>query len=243
MITTDAFNALLKTLEEPPPQTVFIFATTEFHKVPATIVSRCQHFEFKRVSQREIVDHLTLDRRQEKGSPSSDYGLTLIAEASDGSIRDAQSLLDQAVAFCGEDVGDDDLKEILGVIGRDLLFGFSSRSSARSRRRSSRSIEKVVERGPRPARLLQRPHPALPQPAAGAVGLEARRTSCRPAPRSSPPSKSRSRQGHRGGAAALSPGPPGGRGRASRYSPIPRSTSKHSWSSSASSGRSFPSRS
>ncbi len=124
-ITKDAFNALLKTLEEPPPQTVFIFATTEFHKVPATIVSRCQHFEFKRVSHREIVNHLNGIAGKE-GLTITPYGLGLIAEASDGSIRDAQSLLDQAVAFCGESIGDAELKEILGVVSRDLLFAFST---------------------------------------------------------------------------------------------------------------------
>lgn len=124
-ITKDGFNALLKTLEEPPPQTVFIFATTEFHKVPATIVSRCQHFEFKRVSQREIVNHLSVIAGKE-GLTVSPFGLGLIAEASDGSIRDAQSLLDQAVAFCGESIGDAELKEILGVVSRDLLFAFST---------------------------------------------------------------------------------------------------------------------
>jgi DNA polymerase III subunit gamma/tau len=124
-ITKDGFNALLKTLEEPPPQTVFIFATTEFHKVPATIVSRCQHFEFKRVSQREIVNHLNVIAGKE-GLTVTPYGLGLIAEASDGSIRDAQSLLDQAVAFCGEAIGDVELKEILGVVSRDLLFAFSA---------------------------------------------------------------------------------------------------------------------
>jgi DNA polymerase III subunit gamma/tau len=124
-ITKDAFNALLKTLEEPPPNTVFIFATTEFNKVPATIVSRCQHFEFKRVSHREIVHHLNGIAGRE-GLTVSVYGLGLIAEASDGSIRDAQSLLDQAVSFCGETIGDADLQEILGVINRSFLFEFST---------------------------------------------------------------------------------------------------------------------
>ncbi|MCX6561917.1 MAG: DNA polymerase III subunit gamma/tau [Candidatus Aminicenantes bacterium] len=124
-ITGPAFQALLKTLEEPPPQTVFIFATTEFHKVPATIVSRCQHFEFKRVSHREIVNHLNVIAGKE-GLTVTPYGLGLIAEASEGSIRDAQSLLDQAVAFCGETIGDAEIKEILGVVSRDLLFAFSA---------------------------------------------------------------------------------------------------------------------
>jgi DNA polymerase-3 subunit gamma/tau len=121
MLTREAFNALLKTLEEPPPNTVFIFATTEFHKVPATIVSRCQHFEFKKISHKEIINHL-LDITQKENITITSFGLNLLAEAADGSLRDVQSLLDQAVAFSGENILDDDLKEILGVINRELLL-------------------------------------------------------------------------------------------------------------------------
>jgi DNA polymerase-3 subunit gamma/tau len=125
MLSTHAFNALLKTLEEPPPNTVFIFATTEFDKVPATIVSRCQHFEFRKISRKDIINHLMEITRKE-GITITPAGLALIAEAADGSMRDAQSLLDQAVAFSGENIGDDDLKTILGTIGQDLLMRFSS---------------------------------------------------------------------------------------------------------------------
>jgi DNA polymerase-3 subunit gamma/tau len=124
-VTGPAFNALLKTLEEPPPQTVFIFATTEFQKVPATIVSRCQHFEFKKISQKDITNHL-LKIAQKEGIQISNAGLTLLAESAEGSLRDAESLLDQAVAFSGTTVPDEDLKEILGTLNRDILFGFSS---------------------------------------------------------------------------------------------------------------------
>jgi DNA polymerase-3 subunit gamma/tau len=130
MLSTHAFNALLKTLEEPPERTIFIFATTEFHKVPATIVSRCQHFEFKKISQKEIVNHL-LDIAQKEKITISPYSLNLIAEAADGSLRDAQSLLDQAVAFSGEIINDDDLKEILGVISKDIFA----------------LVEKIMEKG------------------------------------------------------------------------------------------------
>jgi DNA polymerase-3 subunit gamma/tau len=125
MLTPPAFNALLKTLEEPPPHTVFIFATTEFHKVPATILSRCQHFEFKKISHKEIINHL-LDITQKEGITISSYGLNLLAESADGSLRDAQSLLDQAVAFSGENIRDEDLKEILGVMNRELLIDCAS---------------------------------------------------------------------------------------------------------------------
>lgn len=125
MLTREAFNALLKTLEEPPPHTIFLFATTEFHKVPATIVSRCQHFEFKKISNKELINHL-LDITKRENITISPFGLNLIAEAADGSLRDVLSLLDQAVAFSGENITDDDLKEILGTINLDLLLQFSS---------------------------------------------------------------------------------------------------------------------
>ena len=145
-VTGPAFNALLKTLEEPPPDTIFIFATTEFQKVPATIVSRCQHFEFKKVSHKDIINHL-IDLAKKESLTISPYGLGLIADASDGSIRDAQSLLDQAVAFCGENIGDPELKEILGVVNRDLLFEFS-RAVLDERPESVFSLsEKIMDSG------------------------------------------------------------------------------------------------
>jgi DNA polymerase III subunit gamma/tau len=145
-VTPAGFNALLKTLEEPPPGTIFIFATTEFHKVPATIVSRCQHFEFKKVSHKDIINHL-IDLAKKEGLTISPFGLGLIADASDGSIRDAQSLLDQAVAFCGENIGDQELKEILGVVNRDLLFEFSG-AVLEERPESIFSLsEKIIDSG------------------------------------------------------------------------------------------------
>jgi DNA polymerase-3 subunit gamma/tau len=146
MLSTHAFNALLKTLEEPPERTVFIFATTEFHKVPATIISRCQHFEFKKISQKEIINHL-LDIAQKEKLTISPYGLSLLAEASDGSLRDAQSLLDKAVAFSGAAIQDDDLKEILGVIGKDILFECSGLILGQNPAQIFALVERVIERG------------------------------------------------------------------------------------------------
>ena len=146
MLTKEAFNALLKTLEEPPPHTVFIFATTEFHKVPATIVSRCQHFEFKKISQKEIINHL-LDITQKENIKISSYGLNLIAEAAEGSLRDAQSLLDQAVAFSGEVINDDELKEILGTISNDILFAFSRAIIEEKANEIFPLVEKLIENG------------------------------------------------------------------------------------------------
>lgn len=146
MLTREAFNALLKTLEEPPPHTVFIFATTEFHKVPATIKSRCQHFEFKKISQKEIINRL-VDISQKEKIKISSFGLSLIAQAADGSLRDSQSLLDKAVAFSGEVINDEDLKEILGTISKDLLFAFSKTILEEKPDEVFPLVEKVIESG------------------------------------------------------------------------------------------------
>jgi len=146
MLSKSAFNALLKTLEEPPENTVFILATTEFHKVPATIVSRCQSFEFKKISHRDIVNHL-LEIAKKENITISDYGLSLIAEAAEGSLRDAQSLLDQAVAFGGLQVSDADLKEILGTMSRDLLLEFSTAILEHQPQSIFPLVEKVIDNG------------------------------------------------------------------------------------------------
>lgn len=146
MLSGPAFNALLKTLEEPPPKTVFIFATTEFHKVPATITSRCQHFEFRKISHKEIINHL-LEIAKIENITISPFGLNLIAEASEGSLRDAQSLLDQAVAFCGEIINDEDLKEILGSISRDILFECSTTIIEEKPEQVFPLVENIIEKG------------------------------------------------------------------------------------------------
>jgi DNA polymerase-3 subunit gamma/tau len=146
MLTREAFNALLKTLEEPPPHTLFVFATTEFHKVPLTIVSRCQHFEFKKISQRELMNHL-LDISKNEGITISARGLRMIADAAEGSVRDSQSILDQAVAFSGENVSDEDLKEILGNINRELLLEFSDAIVGGRADHIFSLVEKVIESG------------------------------------------------------------------------------------------------
>ncbi|MBN2200286.1 MAG: DNA polymerase III subunit gamma/tau [Candidatus Aminicenantes bacterium] len=149
MLSKAAFNALLKTLEEPPAKTVFIFATTEFNKVPATIVSRCQHFEFKKISYRDLINHLVVIAKKEDIS-LSDEGAAMIAEAAEGSLRDAQSLLDQAVAFSGAEVKDADLKEILGVVSRELLLEFSGAVLGRRPQDIFPLVEKIIELGYEP---------------------------------------------------------------------------------------------
>ena len=121
MLTLPAFNALLKTLEEPPPHVKFIFATTEPHKVPVTILSRCQKFDFKRISFGQIVQQLEKIAAEEKISISKS-GLALLARAAEGSMRDAESLLDQVVSFTGPKVEDQHITEILGLIDRTLVL-------------------------------------------------------------------------------------------------------------------------
>lgn len=115
MLSNSAFNALLKTLEEPPPHAVFVFATTEVHKIPATITSRCQHFNFRRIPRQEIVARLqaVVDSMNVTIGKQS---VGAIARASEGSMRDALSLLDQAVAFGGTEVKDQDVEDMLGTV-------------------------------------------------------------------------------------------------------------------------------
>lgn len=111
MLTEHAFNALLKTLEEPPPQVVFIFATTEPQKVPITILSRCQRFDFHKVASAEIVQCLGKIAEQENIHISS-VALHRISRRAEGSLRDAQTLFDQVVAYCGLKVSDDDVAQL-----------------------------------------------------------------------------------------------------------------------------------
>ncbi len=114
MLSTSAFNALLKILEEPPPHLVFIFATTEPHKIPNTIHSRCQHFQFRRISYREIMERLRFILREE-GIEAGEDALSVVARTSDGSMRDALSLLDQAIAYTGGNLTGGDVSWILGL--------------------------------------------------------------------------------------------------------------------------------
>ena len=113
MLSTSAFNALLKILEEPPSHVVFIMATTERHKLPATILSRCQQFVFRTISPAEIQAHLRQIADRE-GVKIDDRALSYIVKASEGSMRDAQSLLDQIISFSGQQVVDEDVRDVLG---------------------------------------------------------------------------------------------------------------------------------
>jgi len=133
MLSTNAFNALLKTLEEPPPHVKFIFATTEPHKVPITILSRCQRFDFRRIALGTVVARLRSIVEQE-GVAISDTALTVVARKGDGSMRDSLSTLDQVLAFCGSEVADEDVMTLLGVVDRRLLVAASEAVFARDSR-------------------------------------------------------------------------------------------------------------
>lgn len=125
MLSASAFNALLKTLEEPPPHAVFVFATTEAHKIPLTILSRCQRFDFRRIPYAEIRARLSRILKEE-GVKFEDGAVALVAREADGSLRDAQSLLDQVLAFAGEDIKEAHVSEVLGLMDRSILFDLLS---------------------------------------------------------------------------------------------------------------------
>jgi DNA polymerase III subunit gamma/tau len=129
MLSTGAFNALLKTLEEPPPRVKFIFATTEYHKIPDTILSRCQQYDFRMIPARDLIAHLRKVAEAD-GIKVSDEALVRIARAAEGSARDGLSLFDQVLSFSGSEVRDEDVSALLGLIDRDLLFGASSAVAA-----------------------------------------------------------------------------------------------------------------
>jgi DNA polymerase-3 subunit gamma/tau len=125
MLSTSAFNALLKSLEEPPPHTVFILATTEVHKIPDTVLSRCQRHDFRALSLDEIEDRLAYVAQKDGIAIDAD-ALKLVARLSDGSMRDAQSLLDRVHAFCDGKVTGDEASRALGVVGKSVLSEFAS---------------------------------------------------------------------------------------------------------------------
>jgi DNA polymerase III subunit gamma/tau len=120
-LSNHSFNALLKSIEEPPPHVVFMMATTELSKIPETVLSRSQVFEFKTISSRQIADQLRKIADAEKIAVD-DSALLLVARAAEGSMRDAQSAFDQVIAFAGQKVTIDDVATVLGLVGRDLVL-------------------------------------------------------------------------------------------------------------------------
>jgi DNA polymerase-3 subunit gamma/tau len=139
MLSMSAFNALLKTLEEPPPHVVFILATTELHKLPQTILSRCQHFEFRTIAAESIAARLRLIAEAEQLNVS-DAALMQVALAGQGSMRDAQSAFDQVISFAGSTIKDEDVRDALGIINQQTLVDFTL---AIAERNESRLIQLV----------------------------------------------------------------------------------------------------
>ncbi|HEY2934640.1 MAG TPA: DNA polymerase III subunit gamma/tau [Acidobacteriota bacterium] len=146
MLSNAAFNALLKTLEEPPEHVKFIMATTEPHRIPVTILSRCQQFEFKMIPYQQIFDRLRLIAQRE-GIEISDYALRLVCSASEGSMRDAQSALDQILAFSGAEVRDEDVRSLLGVIAEDSLNAVVDSLIKRDRKQMLDQLSEIARHG------------------------------------------------------------------------------------------------
>ncbi len=141
-----AFDALLKTLEEPPPHVIFILATTEPMKVPETILSRTQRFDFKRVSTTDLTEHLKKIANLEK-IEITEAALSLLARKGDGSVRDALSLLDQIIAFAGDKITEKDIVEGLGLVDRQFLFEFVSSVASKNDKQVLANIKKIFDSG------------------------------------------------------------------------------------------------
>ncbi len=146
MLTKEAFNALLKTLEEPPEHAKFIFATTESHKVPLTILSRCQRFDFKRIPASLIVEQLKKITKAE-GIKATDSALFIIARQSEGSMRDAQSLLDQVISFAGEKIDEKDVVNALGILDSSVVFDTVKAIIEGSSERGLRIVDEIYNHG------------------------------------------------------------------------------------------------
>lgn len=146
MLTTSAFNALLKTLEEPPAHILFILATTEPQKLPATIISRCQRFDFHRLSVQNIVATLR-DVLSRAGAAIDEEGMLLIARTADGGMRDALSLADQCLAFCGDRVSARDVYDVLGSMEQGFLFDIADALLAADTGRALHMLDDIVRGG------------------------------------------------------------------------------------------------
>lgn len=146
MLTTEAFNALLKTLEEPPEHVKFIFATTEAHRVLPTIVSRCQRYDFRRIPTLVIVDTLKSVAEKEKLEVEDD-ALFAIAKAAEGGMRDAESVLDQLASYCGGKITLQDAEQVLGVTGDATYFDLIDAVSEKASNAALLLIQKIVQEG------------------------------------------------------------------------------------------------
>jgi len=146
MLTTEAFNALLKTLEEPPAFVKFIFATTQPHKVPPTILSRCQHLGFRRIPLMKIIEQLGKIVSKEKLNIGEDV-LFAVAKASDGSLRDAEALLDQLVSFSKDKVSAQDVISVLGIVQQEVLFDITDRIINKDSKGALEVLNNIIDAG------------------------------------------------------------------------------------------------
>jgi len=153
MLTQQAFNALLKTLEEPPQHVIFVFATTEPHKVLPTILSRCQRFDLHRIAPRVIAEHLNFIATQE-GVTLSSAAANAIAAAADGGLRDAESMLDQLVAFCGSSIDEQQVLQVFGLTAEQVVLDLSQAIITRESTKALHLIHAQQEAGKDLAKLL-----------------------------------------------------------------------------------------
>lgn len=146
MLTKEAFNALLKTLEEPPEHIIFIFATTEVHKIPMTILSRCQRFDFRRISIEEITGNLRTISKEEKVTIDEE-ALMIVAKKADGALRDAQSIFDQIRAFCGNEITAADVLKVLNAVDQELYFRATDLMKTQDVKGGLELVEEIVKSG------------------------------------------------------------------------------------------------
>ncbi|MCI2257179.1 DNA polymerase III subunit gamma/tau [Domibacillus sp. PGB-M46] len=154
MLSTGAFNALLKTLEEPPAHVIFILATTEPHKIPLTIISRCQRFDFKRITAQAITGRMTLILN-ETGTAFDEPALPIIARAAEGGMRDALSLLDQAVSYSRGRLTEEDALTVTGTVGQEMLQGIAAAVFNQNAAEAVQTLNKLLMEGKDPARFTE----------------------------------------------------------------------------------------
>lgn len=154
MLSGGAFNALLKTLEEPPEHALFILATTEVHKLPATILSRCQRFNFRNISTSDIAAHLS-DILSSRGVTAQEEAVELIARTAEGGMRDALSIADTCLAYCGDNITYEDVVNVLGTADSEFVFNVADRLIARDRKALIASVDTLVEQGRDPGVFLK----------------------------------------------------------------------------------------
>jgi DNA polymerase-3 subunit gamma/tau len=146
MLSASSFNALLKSIEEPPPHVIFMMATTEQHKIPDTVLSRSQVYEFRTISAKVVSDRLRLIASEEKIT-IPEAGLLLLARAGEGSMRDSLSAFDQVRAFAGDEITVEDVVTVLGLVGRDLVFDMLEAVVSEDAPAAFALVERAIERG------------------------------------------------------------------------------------------------